>query len=55
MNGSKQRYAGLKGCTDYKKAVQIIKDGGYATSLSYASNLLLNFRCRQVFLFLNTE
>ena len=39
MNGSKQRYAGLKGCTDYKKAVQIIKDGGYATSLSYVSNL----------------
>ncbi|MBP3876025.1 MAG: glucosaminidase domain-containing protein [Lachnospiraceae bacterium] len=39
MSGSKQRYAGLKGCTDYKKAVQIIKDGGYATSLSYVSNL----------------
>ena len=39
MNGSKQRYAGLKGCTDYKKAAQIIKDGGYATSLSYVSNL----------------
>lgn len=39
MNGSKQRYAGLKGCTDYKKAVQIIKDGGYATSHSYVSNL----------------
>ena len=29
-NGSKLRYDGLKGCTDYKKAVQIIKDGGYA-------------------------
>ena len=39
MNGSKKRYAGLKGCTDYKKAVQIIKDGGYATSHSYVSNL----------------
>ena len=23
-NGSKLRYEGLKGCTDYKKAVQII-------------------------------
>lgn len=34
-NGSKLRYDGLKGCTDYKKAVQIIKDGGYATSLTY--------------------
>lgn len=39
MNGSKQRYAGLKGCTDYKKAVQIIKDGGYATSLTYVDKL----------------
>ena len=38
-NGSKLRYDGLKGCTDYKKAVQIIKDGGYATSQSYVSNL----------------
>ena len=39
MNGSKQRYSGLKGCTDYKKAAQIIKDGGYATSLTYVSKL----------------
>ena len=39
MNGSKPRFAGLKGCADYKKAAQIIKDGGYATSLSYVSNL----------------
>ena len=38
-NGSKLRYAGLKGCTDYKKAVQIIKDGGYATSLTYVEKL----------------
>ena len=30
---------GLKGCNDYKKAVQIIKDGGYATSLTYVQNL----------------
>lgn len=33
------RYKGLKGCADYKKAAQIIKDGGYATSLSYVQNL----------------
>lgn len=39
MNGSKQRYAGLKNCKDYKKAVQIIKDGGYATSSTYVQNL----------------
>lgn len=38
-NGSALRYNGLKGCTDYKKAVKIIKDGGYATSSSYVSNL----------------
>lgn len=38
-NGSKLRYDGLKGCTDYKKAVQLIKDGGYATSLTYVENL----------------
>ena len=38
-NGSELRYAGLKGCKDYKKAVQIIKDGGYATSLTYVEKL----------------
>jgi hypothetical protein len=38
-NGSKLRYDGLKGCTDYKKAAQIIKNGGYATSLTYVEKL----------------
>src|SRR5699024_8311218 len=38
-NGNKQRYDGIKGCTDYKRAVQIIKDGGYATSLTYVDKL----------------
>ena len=38
-NGSKLRYEGLKGCTDYKKAAQIIKDGGYATSFTYVDKL----------------
>ena len=38
-DSSKLRYEGLKGCTDYKKAVQIIKDGGYATSTTYVSKL----------------
>ena len=38
-NGNKIRYDGLKGCTDYKKATQIIKDGGYATSLTYVDKL----------------
>ncbi len=43
LNGAKKgnnlRYAGLKGCMDYRKAAQIIKDGGYATSLSYVNSL----------------
>ena len=39
MNGSQKRYKGLADCTDYKKAVQIIKDGGYATSLDYVQKL----------------
>ncbi len=39
MNGSKKRYDGLKGCTDYKKAIQIIKDGGYATDTQYVSRI----------------
>ncbi len=38
-NGEQLRYAGLKGCTDYKKAAQLIKDGGYATSLTYVEKL----------------
>ena len=38
-NGSKLRYDGLKNCTNYRKAVQIIKDGGYATSPTYVENI----------------
>ena len=38
-NGSALRYKGLVGCTDYKKAAQIIKDGGYATSPDYVQKL----------------
>ncbi|MDD2979130.1 MAG: glucosaminidase domain-containing protein [Hespellia sp.] len=38
-NGSKLRYEGLKGCLDYKRAAQLIKDGGYATDVSYVSKL----------------
>ena len=43
LNGAKKgndlRYAGLKWCTDYRKAAQIIKDGGYATALNYVDSL----------------
>lgn len=38
-NGSKLRYAGLIGCTDYGKAAQIIKDGDYATAPDYVEKL----------------
>lgn len=38
MNGTKKRYAGLKDCADYEKALSIIKAGGYATSHDYAKN-----------------
>ncbi len=38
-NGSRLRYDGLKGCTDYRKAAKIIKDGGYATSPDYVEKL----------------
>lgn len=37
--GSKLRYTGLKGCTDYKKAVTIIKNGGYATDTAYVDKI----------------
>ena len=37
--GNILRYAGLKGETNYQKAAQIIKDGGYATSPTYVTNL----------------
>jgi len=39
MNGSRKRYEGLAGEKDYKNAVQIIKDGGYATSLTYVEKI----------------
>ncbi|MCD7812153.1 MAG: glucosaminidase domain-containing protein [Ruminococcus sp.] len=38
-NGSSLRYDGLKGEKDYKKAVQIIKDGGYATAPDYVDKV----------------
>lgn len=39
-NGSKSRYAGLKGCTDHAKAIGIIKNGGYATDPNYVNKIL---------------
>ena len=37
--GSALGYEGLKGCTDYRKAAQIVKAGGYATSTAYVDKL----------------
>lgn len=39
MNGSKKRYDGLVGETDYRKAITIIKNGGYATDVSYIDKI----------------
>jgi len=39
MNGRKKRYEGIAGKTDYKAVAQLIKNGGYATSLTYVDNL----------------
>ena len=38
-NGSKQRYAGLTDAKDYRTAIQIIKDGGYATDTKYVPKI----------------
>lgn len=37
--GDSLRYAGIVGCTDCRKAFQILKDGEYATSLDYVDKL----------------
>ena len=38
-NGSRKRYAGITKTRSYKKQLQIIKKGGYATSGSYVNDL----------------
>lgn len=38
-NKDKLRYEGIKGCTDYREAIQIIKDGGYATATDYVERI----------------
>lgn len=39
MNGDVKRYQGLQGEKDYRKAIQIIKDGGYATDVKYVDKI----------------
>lgn len=41
MNGKKKRYVGLVGEKDYRKAVQIIKDGDYATDSLYVQKICI--------------
>jgi len=38
-NGAGLRYAGIQGETDYRRAIQIIKDGGYATDSRYVDKI----------------
>ncbi len=40
MNGSRKRYEGLAGEKDARKAITIIKEGGYATSLDYVEKVM---------------
>lgn len=39
MNGSKKRYEGIRSCKDYKSQITLIKNGGYATDVSYISKI----------------
>jgi len=39
MNGNKLRYAGLLGCKDYKSAITLIRNSGYATDVNYISKI----------------
>lgn len=39
INGSKKRYEGIQSCKTYKEQIQLIKDGGYATDVSYVSKI----------------
>ncbi len=39
MKDSSLRYEGLKGCTDYRKAAEIVKNGGYGTDRGYVDKV----------------
>ena len=39
MNGSRKRYAGLTASKNYREAITIIKNGGYATDTRYVSKI----------------
>ena len=40
MNDAAHRYEGIKGCKDYKKAIRLIKSGGYATDPNYVDKIV---------------
>lgn len=39
QNGDKLRYAGIQDCKDYTEQITLIKNGGYATDVSYISKI----------------
>ena len=39
LRSGKKQYKGLKGCKDYRRAFEIIKNGGYATDPEYVDKL----------------
>lgn len=39
-SGACRRYEGIRGCKDYKKAIKIIKTGGYATDPNYVGKIV---------------
>ena len=39
MNGNSLRYAGIQDCKDYTEQITLIKNGGYATDVSYISKI----------------
>ena len=39
MNGTKKRYDGLTKCKNYKEAITLIKNGGYATDSQYVNKI----------------
>ena len=39
LKSGKKQYEGLKGCKNYRKAFEIIKNGGYATDPEYVNRL----------------
>lgn len=44
-----KRYANLKGVTDYKKACDLIRQDGWATSLTYTQNLIKRIEDLQLY------